>query len=178
MEESTNAEANQPANNDLEVRREAVGSERRDESVMGPPAAPFNMIPLQANNKRNVPMGQDAPSTLQSTKTISSPSPNEIQKTRDNDAKNDTDNVSGNHAASNYKENSDRKNKHRIKKDEKKLEYRSGKGKSKKHGTSRRSSTPDDEDRESIRRRNRSPTTSFSSSSNDRSSDLSDSDDR
>ena len=178
IEESTNAEVNQPAKQDLEVRREAVGSERRDESVMGPPAAPFNIIPLQANNQRNVPMGQDAPSSLQSTKIIPSASPNDIQKTRDNDVKNDTDSVSGNHGASSYKENNDRKNKHRSKKDEKTSEYRSGKGKSKKHGTSRRSSTPDDEDRESIRRRNRSPTSSFSSSSNDRSSDLSDSEER
>lgn len=176
-EGALNEDANQQLKPDLEIRREAAGSERRDESVMGPPAAPFSMIPLQTNNQRNVPMGQDAPTSVQPPK-LNASIPNEIQKPKEDDAKNDTDNLSGNHGPISYKENDHKNKKYRNKKDDKDSEYRSGKGKSRRHGNNRRSSTPDDEERESSRRRNRSPNSSFSSSSNDQSSDLSDSDDR
>ena len=52
---------------ELEVRREAVGSDRRDESVMGPPSAPYSSGSLHPNNQRDVPTGQDAPASLQSS---------------------------------------------------------------------------------------------------------------
>ena len=94
-------EADQLDVQDLEVRREAVGSERRDESVMGPPTAPFNNTQISTNNQRNVPMGQDAPKSLPSTSIIQC----DMAKAKENDGKNDTDNMSSQHGANSYKEN-------------------------------------------------------------------------
>ena len=141
---------------------------------MGPPTAPFTSTQISTNNQRNVPMGQDAPTSLPSNSIIQC----DMTKVKENDVKNDTDNMSSQHGANSYKENSSRNKNHKNKKDDKNPDYRSRKSKSKKHQTSRRSSTPDDIKRDSTRHRNRSPDSSFSSSSNDRSSDLSESEDR
>ena len=166
---------------DLEVRREAVGSDRRDESVMGPPRATFNLNSLPTNSQRNVPMGQDAPTSLQSSTLVPSVTQSDIQTVKDNDSKNDTSNMTAHQGAISYeKPNTDKNRKYKSKKDNNKdSEHRSAKGKHRKHAnSSHRSSTPDDIDNASMRRRNRSPNSSFSTSSNDRSSDLSESDDR
>ena len=173
-------EATQHAKQDLEVRREAVGSDRRDESVMGPPRATFNMSSLPTNSQRNGPIGQDAPTALKSSNVVTSVPQSDIQTVKD-DSKNDSNNLTAQQGASgNEKPNTDKNKKYKSKKDnEKDSDYRSAKSKNRKHGNnSRRSSTPDDFDNESMRHRNRSPNSSFSTSSNDRSSDLSESDDR
>ena len=141
---------------------------------MGPPTAPFTSTQVSTNNQRNVPMGQDAPTSLPSTSIL----PCDMAKEKENDIKNDADNMSTQHSANSYKENSSRNKNHKNKKYDKNPDYRSGKSKSKKHQNSRRSSTPDDIKRDSMHHRNRSPDSSFSSSSNDRSSDLSESEDR
>ena len=173
---------------ELEVRREAVGSDRRDESVMGPPLAPYSVGPLPPNNQRDVPTGQDAPASLQSS-IIPGAFPqvdahggiiskeNDESRTEDNDlsapqgASSALNNTS-NHAKS-------QKYKNRKSAEDKESDYRTGHGKGKKHSKGgRRSSTPDFE-RDSVRRRHRSPHSSFSSSSNEeRSSNDSYSDER
>ena len=48
-----------------EVRREAVGSERRDESVMGPPPSSYGFAALSSMDQRDVPTGQASPTSQQ-----------------------------------------------------------------------------------------------------------------
>ena len=171
---------------EFEVRREAVGSDRRDESVMGPPLAPYSLGPLHTNNQRDVPMGQDAPASTQMP-TIpvafaqTDTHVNAIVKESDDNRTEDTYSSvhqgpnNSFHNNSNHAKSTKYKNRSTEDKD---LDLRTSQGKGKKNSKGgRRSSTPDFE-RDSVRHRHRSPHSSLTSSSNDRSSNESYSDER
>jgi hypothetical protein len=172
---------------ELEVRREAVGSDRRDESVMGPPLAPYSLSALSPNNQREVPTGEDAPVSLQSSLkpgafpqldvhggVLAKENEESMAKDMDLSAAQGASNALNN--TSNHTKSQKYKNRKNV--EDKESDYRTGHGKSKKHSKGRRSSTPDLE-RDSVRHRHRSPHSSSSSSSNEeRSSNESYSDER
>ena len=64
MWEETKIYETRHENKEMEVRREAVGSDRRDESVMGPPQV-FSQGFMPRNNHRDIPTGEDAPTSIQ-----------------------------------------------------------------------------------------------------------------
>ena len=173
---------------ELEIRREAVGSDRRDESVMGPPSVPYSTGPLHPNNQRDVPTGQDAPAILQpsilpgafqqldvhgsvlSSKTNNENTVEEIPLATPQGASNVSNNIA-------HTKNQKYKDKKSV--DDKDSDYRTGTGKGKKHSKGGRRSPSPDFERDSVRHRHRSPHSSLSSSSNEeRSSNESYSDER
>ena len=170
-------------NKQMEVRREAVGSERRDESVMGPPQI-FGQGFLPRNNHRDIPTGEDAPSLIQApTFSAGLPSADMQRLSTHNDENREEETTSaqleasanGNDGNSREKgkiykikdmeaKESDRKNRHKVKKQDR---------------TSKRSSTPEKRENDSRRHRHRSRSSSVTSSSNENlSSEESDSPER
>ena len=170
----------------LEVRREAVGSDKRDESVMGPPPTMFGVGSLHSINHRNVPTGGDAPLSLPpSSITTAVAQPGAQGSVVQDDDESRVEDAStvvqhGESASSNNNSNlriKDREYKSR-KGNDRNSEKRQRKAKTRKHHREgRRSSTPEDHVREEGRFDHRS--SSFSTSSNeDRSPVESDSEER
>ena len=170
-------------NKQMEVRREAVGSDRRDESVMGPPQI-FGQGVVPRKNHRDIPTGEDAPSSVQAptfSAGLSSADMQRLSTHTDENREEETTSAqleasaNGNDGDSrgkgkNYKikemeaKESDHKNRHKVKKQDR---------------TSKRSSTPEKRENDSRRHRHRSRSSSVTSSSNEElSSEESDSPER
>ena len=150
-----------------EVRREAVGSERRDESVMGPPPNSYGFAALSSMDQRDVPTGQASP-TSQQQLTISNTAEDVVGNDRElgQDAENKTEegspvaplrgaslpyhNQTLNQKGQKYKHRNAHRDKEAVKRP---LHSKSGR----EHRSGRRSSTPDDNARDSGRHRQNSP---------------------
>ena len=171
---------------ELEVRREAIGSDRRDESVMGPPLASFVVGSIDTNNQREVPTGEDAPLPLQ-TYTMSSTFPqteglSDANIQHNNDTRlEETSSVQRTADSLNSTNNRAKNKKYQSKRgdEDRDSNCRTNQTKSKKHSKGgRRSSNSEDYERDSRRLRHRSPSSITSSSDDGRSSDNSDSEER
>ena len=189
MGDGNNIQSNYPKTEEiahLEIRREAVGSDRRDESVMGPPPTSFSLGSLHTNNQREIPTGEDAPVSLQSStmSTALAHVDGHGASVQDNDenrmeevssaAQQHGANVSSNNTSNARPKGQRYKSKKEIddKDSDKRTTKKQGKG-------GRRSSTPEAYVRDSGRQRHRSPPSFATSSSNEvRSSDESDSEER
>ena len=183
MWEETKISETRHENKQMEVRREAVGSDRRDESVMGPPQV-FSQGFMPRNNHRDIPTGEDAPTSIQApTFSGGLPSADLQRLSTHNDENREEEITSAQLEASanendansrrkgkNYKikdieaKESDHKNRHKVKKQDR---------------TRTRTSTPEKRENDSRRHRHRSRSSSVTSSSNeDLSSEESDSPER
>ena len=171
-------------NKQMEVRREAIGSDRRDESVMGPPQV-FGQGFMPRNNHRDIPTGEDAPTSIQAPTFSAGLSSADMQRLSTHNDENREEEITsaaqlevsenendGNsrRKGKNYKikdmeaKESDHKNRHKVRKQDR---------------TSKRTSTPEKRENDSRRHRHRSRSSSVTSSSNeDLSSEESDSPER
>ena len=170
-------------NKQMEVRREAIGSDRRDESVMGPPQV-FGQGFMPRNNHRDIPTGEDAPTSIQAPTFSAGLSSADMQRLSTHNDENREEEITSaqleasaneNDANSrrkgkNYKikdmeaKESDHKNRHKVKKQDR---------------TRTRTSTPEKRENDSRRHRHRSRSSSVTSSSNEHlSSEESDSPER